>query len=125
PGLEAQLLGHICRSARALLGMSQIELADAAGLSRKTVVSVEGGYGQPDAKTVSALKDALLAHGISADFRAKQLSVSVPLDTIDPKVARTVKYDIAQARLENAKRLRKLAQGLIMALRSRSQSKEL
>jgi transcriptional regulator with XRE-family HTH domain len=124
PELEAQLLGHICRSARALLGMSQIELADAAGLSRKTVVGVEGGYGQPDAKTVSALKHALLTKGISADFRAKQLTVSVPLDTIDPKVARTIEYDVANARLRVAQWLKRF-QSFKTKQRFRNPSQEL
>ncbi len=119
PLLESRLLGHICRSARGLLGMSQIELADAAGISRKTVLGVEGSYGQPDAKTVSALKAVLLEKGISVDLNAKQLCVSIPLELIDPLVARTLKFDAETAQQENKKRITRLLQ---MVMRQRKLS---
>lgn len=120
PALEARLLGHICRSARGLLGLSQNDLADAAGISRKTVLAVEGGYGQPDIKTVLALKAALLEKGISVDLNAKQLFVSVPLERIDLHVAQSLSLDEAAARNENQKRMHQLIRG-ILSRRSRQE----
>ncbi|WP_352515869.1 helix-turn-helix transcriptional regulator [Mesorhizobium sp. M0026] len=53
-----------CRGARAMLGMSQGELANAARVSRPTVVDFERGARVPHANNVAAIRHALEAAGI-------------------------------------------------------------
>jgi DNA-binding XRE family transcriptional regulator len=84
--LQAQLLGHICRCARALLDISQNELANAAGVSRRTIINVESGEITPDARTIMQLKDALHFRGIAVDLQNQRVSVSIPLRNLSPAV---------------------------------------
>jgi DNA-binding XRE family transcriptional regulator len=51
------------RAARAWLAMSQEELADAAGVARRTVIRLEGPEGRPSALVVQKLQDALEKKG--------------------------------------------------------------
>ncbi|WP_352869603.1 helix-turn-helix transcriptional regulator [Mesorhizobium sp. M1329] len=53
-----------CRGARAMLGMSQGELADAAKVSRPTVVDFERGTRVPHANNIAAIRQALEAAGV-------------------------------------------------------------
>lgn len=53
-----------CRGARALLGMTQQELADLAGLSKRTVIEFEGGVRDPLYSTTQNLQLALEHKGI-------------------------------------------------------------
>lgn len=52
-----------CRAARALIGMSQDELATAAGVAKRTIASFEAEGRRPYARTVAALREALEAAG--------------------------------------------------------------
>ena len=52
------------RAARALLGWSQEELADRAGVARSALARLEAGRADPRAATVEALEDALQAGGV-------------------------------------------------------------
>lgn len=49
------------RHVRASLGMRQIDLAQAAGISEPTIVAIEGGKTQPRLTTAYAILDALNA----------------------------------------------------------------
>ncbi|RIY01615.1 XRE family transcriptional regulator [Aureimonas flava] len=51
--------GASCRGARALLGISQTELATAAGCGRKLVNDFENGGVVPKATKVAAMREAL------------------------------------------------------------------
>ena len=83
---QAELLGPICRCARASLNISQSELASAAGVSRRTIINVESGQITPDARTVTQIKNALISRGVSVDYHQKRVSVSVPVEIVSPKI---------------------------------------
>lgn len=53
-----------CRAGRALLGLEQGEVADAAGIARATLIDFEQGHRSPRPATVAAIKAALEAAGI-------------------------------------------------------------
>lgn len=53
-----------CRAARALLGMEQAKLADAANVSRNTIVDFEKGRRTPNANNLIAIQKALEASGV-------------------------------------------------------------
>lgn len=53
-----------CRGARAMLGWSQGQLAEAAGVSRATVVDFERGVRVPHRNNLSAIRRALETAGI-------------------------------------------------------------
>ncbi len=52
------------RSGRALLGMSQAELAQAAGIAHSTVADFERGARNPALETVRAIKAVLESRGV-------------------------------------------------------------
>lgn len=52
------------RAARALLGWSQTELAERAGVGRSTVDKLERGEGKPKADFVAAIQRAIEAAGV-------------------------------------------------------------
>jgi transcriptional regulator with XRE-family HTH domain len=54
-----------CRAARALLGITQSELAEAARLGLSTVVDFERGRRQVSGHAIKALKDALKRAGVA------------------------------------------------------------
>lgn len=62
--LRERLAANQCRGARAMLGMSQSELADAARVSRPTVVDFERGVRTPLPNNLSAIRAALEAGGV-------------------------------------------------------------
>lgn len=53
-----------CRAARALLGMEQGELAEAARVARSTLIDFEKGARNPRGRTIDDLRSALEAAGI-------------------------------------------------------------
>lgn len=53
-----------CRAARALLGVSQDELAELSGVAKRTIASFELEERQPYGRTLTALKDALEQSGV-------------------------------------------------------------
>jgi DNA-binding XRE family transcriptional regulator len=81
--LELRLLPHLARAYRALLQMSQADLADRANISRKTVNSLEGGLRQPDEKTCEAIKNAMIEAGMSVDIIDKNLVIRVPVSSLE------------------------------------------
>ena len=53
-----------CRAARALVGMSQQELADAAEVAKATIANFETGNRAPYKRTITALQSALERAGV-------------------------------------------------------------
>jgi DNA-binding transcriptional regulator YiaG len=53
-----------CKAARALLELTQGELADAANLGLSTIVDFEKKRRQVSVAAIQAIKDALAAHGV-------------------------------------------------------------
>ena len=61
--LKINIVGEQVAAARKLLKMTQVDLAEATGLTKKTIVKFEGGGGvRPE--TVEAVREALLERGI-------------------------------------------------------------
>ncbi|TNB96492.1 helix-turn-helix transcriptional regulator [Paracoccus marcusii] len=53
-----------CKAARALAGMTQQDLAEAAEVAKATIANFETGNRQPYKRTVAALRAALEAQGL-------------------------------------------------------------
>lgn len=53
-----------CRAARALLGWSQPDLADAVGIARETIAHFERGARTPHPNNLTAIRSTLEAAGI-------------------------------------------------------------
>ncbi|WP_275891104.1 helix-turn-helix transcriptional regulator [Gluconobacter frateurii] len=53
-----------CRGARGMLGISQTELAEAASVSRQTIVDFERGARTPYTNNLTAIRRALEAAGV-------------------------------------------------------------
>lgn len=52
------------RGARAMLGLTQVSLADAAGISTTALNNIERGAADPKASTLGAIQRALEAAGV-------------------------------------------------------------
>lgn len=64
------------KAARELLGLTQTDLAAAAGLSLRTIATIEAGRGNPQLETVHSLLGALSKRGIR--FSSEAGLVGVP-----------------------------------------------
>ena len=62
---ESTISPEQCRAARAVLNLSQTELAGAAGVGRSTVSDFEGASRRPNSANLTALRDALEAAGVA------------------------------------------------------------
>jgi uncharacterized protein len=61
---EVPFTPETCRAGRALLGLSQAELADRAGVARLTVADFERAARKPMAANLAAIRSALAAAGV-------------------------------------------------------------
>jgi transcriptional regulator with XRE-family HTH domain len=68
-----------CRAARALLDITQSELATAAGLGLSTVVDFEKGRRQVSKEAIKAMQGALERAGIAFKARGAAVALSAPL----------------------------------------------
>ena len=53
-----------CRAARALIPLSQDDLATSSGVAKRTIASFESGAAQPYPRTIAAIRAALEAAGV-------------------------------------------------------------
>lgn len=53
-----------CRAARALIGLTQDDLAEASGVAKRTIASFEAEERQPYGRTIEALKQSLEIGGV-------------------------------------------------------------
>jgi transcriptional regulator with XRE-family HTH domain len=53
-----------CKAARAMAGLSQQALADAAKVAKATVTAFERGNRKPYERTLTDMQSALVAHGV-------------------------------------------------------------
>src|SRR5262249_55948838 len=76
--LSTKIIAHItpaqCRAARALLGITHSELAEAAGLGLSTVVDFEKGRRQVSDRAIKAVQDAFKRAGVAFNGAAVALS---------------------------------------------------
>ena len=61
---EREISAAQCRGARGMLAWNQSQLADAANVSRMTVVEFEGGRRAPHSNNLTAIRTALEAAGV-------------------------------------------------------------
>lgn len=66
-----------CRAGRALIGMSQDDLAEASGVAKRTIASFEKEDRQPYPRTIQALKEALERAGVIFMDDAGQIGVGL------------------------------------------------
>lgn len=59
-----KITGAQCRAARALIGISQDDLAEMSGVSRRTIANFETAEREPIAATLSALTNSLKTGGV-------------------------------------------------------------
>ncbi len=63
-GTEIAITSSQVRAARALLNMSQDDLVTASGVPKRTIVRLELGQGDPQRRTVAAIRATLEAAGV-------------------------------------------------------------
>lgn len=101
--VSRETLAGSLSAARIATGLSQKELAASAGLSRATMVQLEGGEGDPRLSTLSAIAEAL---GVSPVFlllrREDMKAIALASDS---KEAKRVRKNITDAELETMRRL--------------------
>lgn len=68
-----------CRAARGLLNWSQPDLAKATGLRRETIANFERGAHTPQARNLTALREALEAAGVEFQPETKTKGPGVRL----------------------------------------------
>ena len=62
--LKMHLVGKQITAARRLLGMSQSQLAEAAGVAEQTIIRFEKEQHEPRPETIEAIRDVLETRGI-------------------------------------------------------------
>jgi transcriptional regulator with XRE-family HTH domain len=102
--LSTKIISYItpeqCRAARALLGITQSELAEAAGLGLSTVVDFEKQRRQVSGHAIKAVQDALKRAGVAFSGAGVALS-SVSSGTYDNST-KSVPMTNAQMRMARA-----------------------
>jgi predicted transcriptional regulator len=78
------------RAARALLGLKQVELAAAAGISVQAVKLLETGKTDPRVSTLSAIETALSNAGVTFIDASEDGGVGVRLNEIERKEPREI-----------------------------------
>lgn len=63
------VLREVVKERRAVLGISQLDLAEMAGISIATVKDIERGAGNPSLKTIEKILEVL---GLEMQFRIRQ-----------------------------------------------------
>jgi DNA-binding XRE family transcriptional regulator len=88
------------RAARALLGLNQSRLADAAGLSKTALVAIETGQSDPKTSTLKAIRSALEERGafFSADGGLYERVNWANGKPADPEIRRRVVEGLNMAR---------------------------
>lgn len=86
--LSTKIIDYItpaqCRAARALLGITQSELAEAASLGLSTVVDFEKGRRRVSSQAVKAIQDALKRIGIAFNGGGAAVGLASPIGPFMP-----------------------------------------
>jgi DNA-binding XRE family transcriptional regulator len=95
PHLRAEFdrlwIGVISRTARGLLMLSQVEVAEMTSLARSTIYYLENNKMLPDENTASALKKLFCEKGIVCDYVNGSLNISINVTT-------TLRVDVEKGR---------------------------
>lgn len=70
--------GRQIRAARAMLGLNQGDLCEAAGISRATLIDLEKETGDPRRSSLDAVEQAFRARGITFTDDGKTVGVLAP-----------------------------------------------
>lgn len=63
-GIKVAIIAAQVRAGRALLGWSQDQLVEASGVPKRTLARLELGEGEPQRRTMNAIRAALEAVGV-------------------------------------------------------------
>lgn len=81
-------LGAALRATRALLNLTQTELASACNISKRTVVKLEAGSHTFDYVTLASVRHGMAALGAVVEFRSGRLCVSLKAAVVDDGLGR-------------------------------------
>lgn len=112
-GATEEQPGHDIRRAREALGLSQPEVAKLAGLGPRTVRRVEAGQGEPEARTIAALRRVL---GLPVDGAPPDpLVVLRSVSTVDFITESTRRFLEADSRIAELTRKLEAAEAALQA----------
>jgi len=77
-GYKQGMEGRQIRAARALLGLSQGALCEAAGISRATLTDIENDTGDPRRSSMEAIEEAFRERGVVFTDDGKTIGVIAP-----------------------------------------------
>jgi transcriptional regulator with XRE-family HTH domain len=73
----------ICKTARELLDLEQVDLAELSGIGLSTIRDFERRIREPSKRTLDAVKDAFLKEGLEITLSEKRITLSVERARID------------------------------------------
>jgi transcriptional regulator with XRE-family HTH domain len=77
-GYSLFMEGRQIKAARAILGLSQAELCEFAGISRATLIDLENDTGDPRRSSIAGVEEALRKRGIAFTDDGKSIGVLAP-----------------------------------------------
>lgn len=73
-----QMEGRQIKAARAILGLSQADLCELAGISRATLIDLENDTGDPRRSSIAGVEEAFRKRGIVFTDDGKSIGVFAP-----------------------------------------------
>src|ERR1044072_8173528 len=77
-GYGQYMEGRQIKAARAILGLSQAELCELAGISRATLIDLENDTGDPRRASIAGVEDAFRKRGIIFTDDGKNIGILAP-----------------------------------------------